>query len=104
MKSILIKNATIVNENNTPSLWQTRNNLFYIENYVDQSGGEYPKPQLQITGTEGNDNVPIRLIQYTDATANRIYFFFKNDGDLVYSGPHLGEEFDLISISVIINA
>jgi len=98
-----LQEPSIVNVNNTPSLWQSNDNEFYLDNYIDQSGGEFPKPQLQLVAPYNGHPISI-IVSNIDTVNNRIYFRFINDQGIVYSSTALSETRDLLSISVIINA
>jgi len=101
-----LQEPTIVNVNNTPSLWQSNSNEFYLEGYIDQSGGEFPKPQLQIAEDFYNKrNGLVINITKIDTSSNRIYFsFVYGSSALPISGSSISETWPFLTISVIINA
>ncbi len=101
-----LQEPTIVNVNNTPSAWGSRGNEFYLEGYIDEAGGEFPKPQLQIVDDLSNRRNDLAIIvTKIDTSANRIYFSFVYGGlGTPISGVALGETWQSLSISVIINA
>ena len=109
-----LQEPTIINENPLIGDWNTNPNLFYLDGYVDQSGGEFPKPLLQVVevlktrelAIDRNDykNLSIELVEI-DTVSDRIYFQIvdSNYGTNV-GGAVLSEQQDRISISVHINA
>jgi len=102
--------------NNTQAIfadYQLSPNCFYLDGYVDQSGGEYPKPQLQIVEVVdsvgfGNGCDDLRnfqvIVNKIDTGNNRIYFKIMNQDGYPISGAELTELYNTIAISVIINA
>ena len=109
-----LQEPTIINENPLIGDWNTNPNLFYLDGYVDQSGGEFPKPLLQVVEVlktrelaidrNDNKNLSIELVEI-DTVSDRIYFQIvdSNYGTNV-GGAVLSEQQDRISISVHINA
>jgi hypothetical protein len=104
-----LQEPTIVNVN--AGSWSTTNNLFYLEGYIAASGGEFPKPQLQVTGQSPTDSFNTKhiavKITFIDTVNDRIYFTFIDVNALSFSGGTLsslvGSTIPL-SVSVIINA
>ena len=79
-------------------------NSFYLEGYIDQAGGEFPKPQMQIVD-KGTTGATINLeVTQIDTVNDRIYFQFQNDSGMVFGGYALSELHGIISVSVLINA
>lgn len=110
-----LQEPTIVNESPVFVDWSINRNCFYLEGYIDQSGGEFPKPQFQVVETlrrkittidcNTERNLEVLILQI-DTSNDRIYFQLK---DRFYSyqvvgGGLLTEQHDRITISVIINA
>ena len=113
---IKLQEPNIVNVNNTAPTWVFQNS-FYLENYIASAGGEKPKPQLQIverSTTISFDGPPTPpqsfsypteiAITKIDTINDRIYFSIVNETGLPYTGTALSELYDLIAISVYINA
>jgi hypothetical protein len=108
-----LQEPTFVNENPLFSDWSAQSNCFYLNGYVDQSGGEYPKPQIQIaedlnTGqtvidcSHTRSDFQVEIIEL-DTANDRIYFRIIQAG-IAVSGAMLTELKDKITLSVIINA
>lgn len=92
---------------NTGAAWPSNPNEFYMEGYVDQAGGEFPKPQMQIVDLNNPGYKPGAyelIITQIDTANDRIYFQFVDENGVAPSGYFLSETTDSIAISVIINA
>jgi hypothetical protein len=108
-----LQEPTVVNLNNTAPTWVLQNS-FYLDGYVASAGGELVKPQLQIVDRTVNidsPNPPQTLtypssvaITKIDTANDRIYFTIIDEAGVPYTGTALSEIFDLISISVYLNA
>lgn len=104
-----LQEPTIVNT--TSGSWTTENNLFYLEGYIAASGGEFPKPQLQVVGQHPTDSFSSKHISvkitFIDTANDRIYFSFIDTNDLSFTGSTLSGlvgSTSPLSVSVIINA
>lgn len=108
-----LQEPSMVNTQTLFADYQVSPNCFYFETYVDQAGGEYPKPQMQIVDVldsvgAGNGCNDLRnfqvVISKMDTANDRIYFKLMNQDGFPISGAELTELYDTILISVIINA
>jgi len=110
-----LQKPTIVNENNVPSSWFKLQNCFYLSDYVDQSGGEFPIPQIQVVSVSPVDSDPnpcrdtrgvYANIMDVDESSNRIYFNLADRSiQLTHpTGAWLDARYRKIRLSVIINA
>jgi hypothetical protein len=112
-----LQEPTIVNSETVWTRWAGLPNCFYLDGYIDQAGGEFPKPIMQIvevlkTGQDADSvyckddrNLSV-IIKDIDTGNNRIYFQILDSNYNAYpaSGRILQEAQDLIRISVHINA
>lgn len=97
-----LQEPTIVNVHSGD--WTTTNNEFYLSDYIDQAGGEYPKPQFEIVGGEQQEGLLHLRVTDLDTINNRIYFsFFYANGNIL-SNLALSELSTVLGISVLINA
>ncbi len=113
-----LQEPAINNSNPIFADWNAQANCFYLDGYIDQAGGEFPKPQFQIIEVLGTNQVNSEIVPCRDVrdlgldimeidTANdRIYFhvFDETYSNTAVAGQILQEIRDKISISVIINA
>ena len=101
-----LQEPSIVNVN-TGASWATMGNEFYLEDYIDQSGGEFPKPQMQVVNNSDDPRTGQLItvkIKELDTVNNRIHFVFLDQTHTQLSGQALSELLNILSISVIINA
>jgi hypothetical protein len=107
---------TITNTNTVLADWNSLQNCFYLEGYVDQSGGEFPIPQMQVTyafpaGADSFDpcfdvrDIFINIVEINE-TDNRIYFQFVDRANQLTptGGGRLSLKVSKLRVSVIINA
>jgi len=99
-----LKEPVIINVNGIFADWSSLDNEFYLKDYIDQAGGEYPKPQLQVVYNGSDINYIGIEITQIDTNNDRIYFRFINGNNQPYTGKALMAISRLISVSVLINA
>ena len=111
-----LQEPAINNTNSTNPDWANLQNCFYLDDYVDQSGGEFPVPTMQIVetlNTKDQSQDPCRYLRtlfvqivQIDEAQNRIYFQFldRNYALQAVPGNVLSESYGKIRVAVKLNA
>jgi hypothetical protein len=107
---------SIINEDTTFATWAAANAVFYLDGYVDQSGGEKPKPHLQVNSYSPYDSDPssnlwdltrnfeVEVVDI-DTANDRIYFrFVDRTQGLALTGTQLINNYNSIAVTVTLNA
>ena len=111
-----LKEPTTVNTETVFSSWSSKTNCFYLSLYKNATGGEFPKPQIELTeytrvgqtlaNISCRDKVPYKAqIIKLDTVNDRIYFRIVSESTgSAPSGGALQNSTDFISLKVTINA
>jgi hypothetical protein len=108
-----LQEPTVINTQLLISNFNKAPNCFYLTGYIAATGGEYPKPSMQVveflgarqTSVDCKDQRPFNVvITEIDTVNDRIYFKFVDLNGLPIAGYTILEKSDSISLSLTINA